>query len=217
MNFQIPEKEKSALARFELFLQKNLKPHVNSWRRAGAVPRDFFNVLGEGGWFGFQMNGDRLEKDSPLRSALLMERMAALSPGVAITHLVQVDLGMTGLWLYGSDRLQNLYGGTACSGHTLICLGNTERHAGSDAAAISMTAEPVDGGWRLNGAKSYVTNGHISDLAVVTAVTDPGAPRNRRISMFLVDLTGTGVSRQKLKKPVWAPSDLTRIRLEPLQ
>jgi len=57
-----------------------------------------------------------------------------------------------------------------------------------------------------------VTNGFISDHAILTAVSDPEADRNRRISMFLVDLQSEGVSRFKLNKQVWVPSDLTRIQ-----
>jgi alkylation response protein AidB-like acyl-CoA dehydrogenase len=93
----------------------------------------------------------------------------------------------------------------------LICLGNSENVAGSDAAGISMTAHRTRGGWILNGAKAYVTNGAISDWAVVTAVTDPDADRNRRASMFLVDLASDGVRRRRLDKQVWLPSDLTRL------
>ena len=63
-----------------------------------------------------------------------------------------------------------------------------------------------------NGAKAYVTNGLISDYAFLTAVSDPESDRNRRISMFLVDLRSEGVSRFKLNKQVWVPSDLTRIQ-----
>jgi alkylation response protein AidB-like acyl-CoA dehydrogenase len=51
-----------------------------------------------------------------------------------------------------------------------------------------------------------------NDLAVVTAVSDPKASRNRRLSMFLVDLKSEGVVRKKLNKDVWIPSDLTRVQ-----
>jgi alkylation response protein AidB-like acyl-CoA dehydrogenase len=57
-----------------------------------------------------------------------------------------------------------------------------------------------------------VTDGYVGDMAVVTAVTDPQAARNNRISMFLVDLKSTGVTRTKLNKQVWIPSDLTRLQ-----
>jgi alkylation response protein AidB-like acyl-CoA dehydrogenase len=66
----------------------------------------------------------------------------------------------------------------------------------------------------LNGSKAYTTNGLVSDLAVVTAVTEPEAPRNRRISMFLVELDSEGISRKKLNKQVWIPSDLSRIEFD---
>jgi alkylation response protein AidB-like acyl-CoA dehydrogenase len=94
-----------------------------------------------------------------------------------------------------------------------MCLGNSENLAGSDVAGISMTAEKVDGGWVLNGTKAYVTNGYIADLGVITAVSDPGAARNSRLSMYLVDLNAEGVGRTKLNKQVWIPSDLTRLKL----
>jgi alkylation response protein AidB-like acyl-CoA dehydrogenase len=59
-----------------------------------------------------------------------------------------------------------------------------------------------------------VTNGAISDLAVITAISDPEENRNSRLSMFLVDLSVEGVSRRKLHKQVWIPSDLTRLQFK---
>ena len=59
-----------------------------------------------------------------------------------------------------------------------------------------------------------MTNGFISDFAVVTAVSDPDGDRSSRLSMFLVDLGAEGVSRRKLHKQVWIPSDLTRIQFD---
>jgi alkylation response protein AidB-like acyl-CoA dehydrogenase len=113
--------------------------------------------------------------------------------------------------LFGTDKLQGLYGPAAVRGETLMGIGNTEGVAGSDAAGIAMAARKAEGGWVLNGDKAYVTNGYLADIAVVTAVTDPQAARNNRISMFLVDLKSAGVSRTKLNKQVWIPSDLTRL------
>ena len=79
--------------------------------------------------------------------------------------------------------------------------------------ASACAPTPAKGGWTLAGTKSYVTNGAVADLAVITAVTDPGAPRNSRLSMFLVDLGSEGVRRTPLNKQVWVPSDLTRLEL----
>jgi alkylation response protein AidB-like acyl-CoA dehydrogenase len=169
--------------------------------------------MGEEGRLGFGFDEERIAKHSSLRSALNMEHLATLSPGVAVAILAQVDLGLTGLWLFGSEEVRQKYAAKAVRGETLICVGNTESGAGSDVASISMRAEKVEGGWLLNGAKAYATNGLISDMAVITAVSDPQAGRNNRLSMFLVDLSAKGVRRRKLNKQVWIPSDLTRIQL----
>jgi alkylation response protein AidB-like acyl-CoA dehydrogenase len=119
---------------------------------------------------------------------------------------------MLPLFLFGSAKQKQNHLPSAVRGETLLCLGNTEHKAGSDVANVRMQAENVKGGWALNGTKAYVTNGAISDLALVTAISDPEAARNRRLSMFLVDLSSPGVSRKKLNKQVWIPSDLTRLQ-----
>lgn len=212
MDFSIPSEILKELERFKSFLQEHLAPNLSAWYEEGAVPRDFHRALGRGGWFGFEYKDGRILKRAALREALVGGELAKISPGAAVAALAHADLGVMGLWLFGSERLVSAYGEAAVGGETLICLGNTEQGAGSDVANISMGAEKADGGWVLNGTKAYVTNGFISDMAVVTAVTDPEASRNRRMSMFLVDLSWKGVQRRKLNKQVWIPSDLTRLQ-----
>jgi len=212
MDFSVPQDIMDDVTQFSGFLEKNLSPHLSRWYEQGAVPRSFFSLVAEQGWFSFSSREGHVIKNSALRESLLAEQMAKISPGVAVAILAHQDLGLTGLWLFGSDYLQEKYGPSAAMGKTLLGDGNTESGAGSDSANLAMQAEKVDGGWVLNGSKAYVTNGFISDYALLTAVSDPGAERNRRISMFLVDLQSEGVSRFKLSKQVWVPSDLTRIQ-----
>jgi alkylation response protein AidB-like acyl-CoA dehydrogenase len=212
MDFSIPQETLEEVGRFRTFLDKNLSPYLSLWYEQGAVPRSFFSLMADEGWFNFSIQENRVVKHSAIRESLLAEQMAKVSPGVTVAVLAHQDLGLTGLWLFGSDALQKLYGPSAVEGRTLLCIGNTESTAGSDSANIAMQAKKVEGGWVLNGAKAYVTNGFISDLAIVTAVSHPQADRNHRISMFFVNLESEGVSRFKLNKKVWVPSDLTRIQ-----
>jgi alkylation response protein AidB-like acyl-CoA dehydrogenase len=211
MDFSIPEEVTQEASRFEDFLKEHVTPHLSTWYREGSVPRALYLAMGADGWFGFEMDDGRLLKLSALREAVVGEKIATISPGVAVATLAHADLGLMGLWLFGSEKLQKKYGDAAVRGETLICLGNTERDAGTDVANISMQAEKVDGGWLLNGTKAYVTNGLISDMGIITAVSDPQASRNTRISMFLADLGAEGIERRKLNKQVWIPSDLTRL------
>ena len=182
MDFAVPDNVAQDLKKFTNFLRNHLEPFLGEWYKKEAIPREFFYNLGQDGWLGFTLKNGQLVEQSCLKQAILMEKLAKISP--------------------------------AARGETLICLGNTEHKAGSDVANIGTEAEKVDGGWVLNGTKAYVTNGAICDLALITAVSDPDATRSRRLSMFLVDLSSAGVSRRKLNKRVWIPSDLTRLHFD---
>ncbi len=211
MDFTIPPALAKEIIEFKHFLKDRVQSKLSGWYRRQEIPADFFRQMGAGGWFGIAHKSGKLAKNSALREALIAEELAKVSPGVAVAALAQVDLGLVSLYLYGSDFLTAQYGKSAAEGKTLMCVGNTERMAGSDVAGIQMRARKVKGGWLLNGTKAYVTNGYISDLGVITAVSSPRASRNNRISMYLVDLHAKGVKRKKLNKQVWIPSDLTRL------
>lgn len=214
MEFSVPDELTEDLERFKEFTKTHIKPQLPAWNQKKEIPPQFFCALGENGWYGLQFRDNQLVKGSALREAMLAEAAAKVSPGVAVAILAHIDLGLSGLYLFGSKDLQTQFGPPAVLGKTIMCLGNTEAIAGSDVAGIAMTVQRVDGGWLLNGAKAYVTNGDIADLAVVTAVSHPQASRNKRLSMYLVDLNAKGVSRKRLNKQVWIPSDLTRLQFK---
>lgn len=213
MNFSVPKELSKEIDRFKGFTLQNLLPNLEEWYRKEIVPRSFYSAMGKESWFGFKSRKGSLLKLPALREALITENLALISPGVTVAILAHVDLGLMGLWLYGSEKLIMEYGKGAVNGEMVLCLGNTEGHAGSDVAQISTVAKKVKGGWILNGTKAYVTNGLIGDMALITAVSDPKARRNRRLSMYLADLSAKGVKRTKLNKQGWLPSDLTRITL----
>ena len=213
MDFDIPETWAEDLKGFTSFMEKNIATEIPTWHRKGEIPRRFFRILAEGGWTGFTMSEGRIEKSASLRAALIYYELARLSPGLALASLANAELGIMGVYLFGSESVKAVQGKYGVTGESVFAIGNTENRAGSDAAAIATTAEKVGGNWVLNGTKAYVTNGLIADWAIITAVSDPGKPKGKRISMFLVDLSSEGVSRKKLNKRVWIPSDLTRVQL----
>jgi alkylation response protein AidB-like acyl-CoA dehydrogenase len=214
MDFSIPASLAKEIKLFKAWIDQSLAGDLVKWYRSKALSRRLFEALGDGGWYGIHFQKGRLRESSALREALLTMELTKRSPGAAIAALAHSDLGLMGLLKFGSAPLQERYGAGAVGGRTVMCLGNTENTAGSDAAAVEMKAVPKDGGWVLRGTKAYVTNGAIADLAVVTAVTDPEAPRNRRHSMFLVDLSQGPVRRRQLNKQVWVPSDLSRLTFD---
>jgi len=211
MDFSISGNLARDLERFEGFLNTNLVPSLSTWNRESKVPRGFFAELGRSAWLEYcfpPANGGQ----GALKQGLLFERLARISPGVAVAVLVHVSLGVNALVLFGSDEQKERFLPQGLAGKTLMCTGSTEHTGGSDVAGIAARAEKTADGWMLNGTKAYVTNGALSDLAVVSAVTEPDASRTKRLSLFLVDLNSAGVSRTKLDKQVWIPSDLTRLQ-----
>lgn len=214
MDFAIPKSLADEMLSFKQFIEDRIKLELPGWYQNQKIPREFFREMGAGRWYGIELKKGRLQRGSAIREAFIAEELAKISPGAAVAALAHVDLGLMALLLFGSDKLKARYGSSAVMGKTLMCLGNTERQAGSDVAGIEMRAQKVKGGWLLNGTKAYVTNGLISDLAVITAVSDPQASRNNRLSMYLVDLNATGVGKKKLNKQVWIPSDLTRLQFK---
>ena len=212
MDFEISNSLSEEMIRFKKFIEDRIISELPGWYRSKEIPAEFFREMAAGGWNGIEFKKGQLVRGSALREALIAEELAKVSPGLAVAALAQVDLGLMALFLFGSDDLKGRYGKSTAMGETLMCLGNTERIAGSDVANIEMRAQKTKGGWLLDGTKAYVTNGFISDLAVITAVSDPQASRNNRLSMYLVDLHAEGVKKKKLNKQVWIPSDLTRLQ-----
>ena len=211
MDFALPTEINEDIDKFEVFIRSEIVPDLPEWSHNKALPRAFFQNMGEHGWFGLKFENGSFARESALKESIIAERLARTSPGVAIAALAHIDLGMMGLYLFGTRDLQQKYGPEAAEGKTVMCLGNTENIAGSDVAGIGMTAAKTEGGWILNGTKAYVTNGYVADWGVITAVSDPEADRKNRLSMYLVNLHNDGIRRKKLNKQVWIPSDLTRL------
>ncbi len=100
---------------------------------------------------------------------------------------------------FGTDEQKENYLPKVVKGETPSAIAITEPDAGSDVQAIKTRAERVEGGWRLNGTKTFITNGSISDWVVILAKTQPEAGY-RGISAFLVETSWEGYEARRIKK-----------------
>jgi alkylation response protein AidB-like acyl-CoA dehydrogenase len=123
---------------------------------------------------------------------------------------------VSGILKDGSDTQKARFLPDLVGGRTIGAFALTETDAGSDASAIRTRATRQDGGWRLNGAKQFITSGRIAKLAMVIAVTDPAAGK-RGISAFLVPTDRPGYVVDKVEhKMGQGASDTCALRFENL-
>ena len=124
-----------------------------------------------------------------------------LSRACATTGLILAahELGAMPILLAGSAEQQARWIPKLATGEWLICFAMTEAEAGSDAAAVHTRAVRDGDSYRITGSKRFITHGSIADLVTVFALTDPEAPRHRRLSCFVVEVPTPGFAVTRLE------------------
>ena len=143
---------------------------------------------------------------------LIGEELAAVCVSTAATVLHQADMVVGRIARHGDAAQQERWLPGLIDGSTIGCLAMTEPEAGSDVMSMRARAERVDGGWRLNGTKTFITNGPVADLALIYART----PANERsLGMFAIPTDTPGFSRgKKFSKMGWRGSPTGELLLD---
>ena len=155
-------------------------------------------------------------KAPDVRSLAIARATLARVHGLADFAFAMQGLGSGAISLFGSDAqmaewLPKVAGGEAIAAYAL-----TEPETGSDAANIAMRAEQVDGGWRLTGEKSYISNGTIADVLTVFARTGSPEDGARGITAFVVRADDPGLTVAE-RIEVIAPHPLARLKFDCVQ
>lgn len=116
---------------------------------------------------------------------------------------VQSSLCMYPIFKYGSEEQREKYLSKMASGEVIGCFGLTEPDSGSDPGSMRTNAKKVDGGWKLNGAKMWITNAPIADISIVWAIAEEG------IRGFIVDKDTKGFQRIEIKKKMSLRASVT--------
>ncbi|WP_286696047.1 acyl-CoA dehydrogenase family protein [Spongiibacter sp. UBA1325] len=163
---------------------KHLIPHVDQWEEDGIVSRDFWRACGENGMLlpdiPQEYGGSGL--DFKFNAIILEETAMAGTTGPAFG--VHNDIVAHYLFNYGSESAKRQWLPKMASGEAIGAICMSEPSTGSDLKAIRTTATPVEGGFRINGAKTFITNGINADVAVIAARVgnDSGS---KSISLFV--------------------------------
>lgn len=147
-----------------------------------------------------------------VRSLCLARETLARASGLADFALAMQGLGSAPITLYGTEEQKRAFLPRVCSGRSIAAFALSESDAGSDVGAIATTAVRDGGSWRLDGAKTWISNCGLADLYVVFARTGEG-PGTKGLSAFAVDAGAPGLDASE-RIDVIAPHPLGTLRLD---
>jgi butyryl-CoA dehydrogenase len=197
------------------FAQERLAPNSAKWEAEARFPREIIAEMGALGLMGVTVPTEwgGTGADHVAYALALME-IAAGDGALATVMSGHNSVGVMPVLNYGTEAQKQRYVRDLASGRKLTAFALTEPQGGSDAASIRTRATRKGDGYVLNGTKQFITSGQTADVALVIAVTDPGAGK-RGISAFLVDTKAPGYRVARIEKKMGQnASDTCEIQLE---
>jgi alkylation response protein AidB-like acyl-CoA dehydrogenase len=201
MFFELNEGQKEFQKRVREIYEKEVSPLVEEYERKETFPVQLFQILGAKHLLCLrcpkEYGGPGMDKIS---ECISMEELNRICVGIGAGIMVQGGLATDSILHFGSEELKRKYLMPAVRGEKIGAFGLTEPDAGSDAAGIRTTAVKHGDGYRINGSKTYITNGTICDFLTLAAYTNP-AKRGTGINLFVVEREDPGFSvAKKLEK-----------------
>ena len=204
------EEHEELRATIRRWVETEIVPFQDEWEERREFPRELFGRAAELGFLGLKYP-ERLggQGGDQIHDAVWAEEIAAagISGGVGAGLGAHTGIATPPVWSFGTDDQHERFLRPAIAGERVAALGITEPNAGSDVASIRTRAERVDGGWVVNGSKTFITNGVRADF-LVCAVRTTAEGGHGGISFLILerDMEGYEVSR-KLEKMGWHASD----------
>jgi glutaryl-CoA dehydrogenase len=166
------------------FADERILPLIRDCFREGRFPKELIPEMAELGFYGANLEGYGCAGMSNVEYGLVMQELERIDSGIRSFVSVQGALVMYPIYTYGSEPQKEKWLPALASGKAVGCFGLTEPDFGSNPAGMRTTARRDGDSWILNGEKTWITNGGMSDVAVVWARAEEG------ILGFLVE-TGT--------------------------
>lgn len=196
------------------FLEKEVRPHIEQWEADGEIPRSIYKRFGEMGFMGItypeKYGGMGLDT---FFSVVYTEEMIRMnSSGFNTSIGAHAGLALAHIHGEGSEAQKQKYLTAGLKGELIGCLAITEPSGGSDVASLSTKAIKDGDSLIIDGSKTFISNGVLSDYIIAAVRT--GGPGPKGISMVIIDRDTPGVSATKLKKLGWHASDTGEIAFD---
>jgi glutaryl-CoA dehydrogenase len=191
---QLTEDERAIRDAAHDYAQGKLQPRVLMAFRNESYDRSIMTEMGELGFLGATLDSHGCADVSYVAYGLISREIERVDSGYRSAFSVQSSLVMYPIWAFGSEAQKDKYLPKLRTGEFVGCFGLTEPDAGSDPASMRTRAKSVDGGFVLNGSKTWISNAPIADVLLVWAKDDSGDIRG-----FIVDRGAKGLTTPKIE------------------
>ncbi len=185
------------------FVRDRILPNIADWFEEGTLPRELGRELGKLGLLGMHLQGYDCPGASAVAYGIACMELEAGDAGIRSFASVQGSLAMYAIYRWGSEEQKNEWLPRMARGEAIGCFGLTEPDYGSNPAGMRTYARRDGSDWILNGTKMWITNGSISDIAIVWANTEEG------IRGFIVPTNAPGFSATNIHKKISLRASVT--------
>src|SRR5436305_6048247 len=202
MDFELTQDQREIQGLTRDFARAEIDPHAAGWDRDHEFPRELFGKLAELGLMGTCVPDEYGGAGADFLSyVLVLEELSRADAGVGVTVAVHTSAVTLPILTFGTDEQRSRFVPPLARGEHLGAFALTEAEAGSDAGALRTRAEPDgDGdGWRITGAKQWITNARYAGTVLLFARTDPETPGAGGVSAFILDGDHVRVTRDEEK------------------
>jgi len=187
LDFQLNEEQLHLKKSVRQFAEREIAPNVMKWDEESHFPAEIVKEIGKlglmGSIFPAEYGGAGM---GYVEYVTIIDELSRVDGSIGIIVAAHTSLCSNHIWIAGNEAQKRKYIPKLATGEFLGCWGLTEPGSGSDAGGARMSAVRKGGEWVLNGTKTFITNGHYADIAVVIAVTDK-SKGTKGMTAFLVD------------------------------
>jgi len=193
-NEQLSDEERMIQSSIRDYCQKELMPRILDDNRNENFYPDMYRQLGELGFLGATIKGYGCAGINYVSYGLITRELERVDTSYRSGFSVQSSLSMYAIYSFGSEDQKNYYLPRMAKGELIGCFGLTEPDAGSDPASMKSNAKKTEGGYLLNGSKTWITNAPVADVFVIWAKDEQGVLRG-----FIAEKAAKGLETPYLK------------------
>ena len=201
---QLSDEELSIQKSARDYCQKELMPGILDANRNETFDKSIYKDMGKLGFLGAPIEGYGCAGTNYVSYGLIAREIERVDSSYRSAFSVQTSFAMHAIHKFGSEEQKEFYLPQMAKGELIGCFGLTEPDAGSDPGSMKTNAKKVDGGYVLNGSKTWITNSPIADVLIIWAKDEQGILRG-----FIVDRGEEGLNTPKLEGKFYLRASIT--------